>query len=797
MHAGEEKLGRSGRWIVCVVIGGCVLAVAGCSNLASDNCSVGKQLAASGGGIACLSARNMRATLFSGDDYPRLWSGDPARTKPNVDASGLDVAPGAPTEGPATVAYVGPMRVDYPVVPQSIAADVAEAHAAGAANFDPDARIAVNFNQATIKFFLRQMLGGALGVNYIAGSRLKGSVTFRTVKPLPKGQVLEVVRDILARNGLSMVLMNGVYEIGKASALSAIAAAAKRGDSQGMKIVNVTRGSALQVASIVRQLVPGDVRLTPMSSDDRIIVHASAGDLNMATELVQEISTQGVGENKMAIIPVHEAPPGKIAAELSAFYRDRLGKGADLTIIPLESQEAILVGTHDVRLMAGLRNLVLHLDRDTSAARGLRIIQLTYLSAKDIVPQLSSLFGRGGGGSRQPPPQSSGSSGARSQSSGGASPYGSLGASAASGPGAGGGSSDVVLPQVRPGTDGAPGFSTIGEQLPSEGSPGSDGGGDQGGSGAGGGAGSPYVSGGGGGVKFVADTRNNAVMIYSSYDIFKRVRSVLRVLDVPQAQVVIEGTIAEVTLNDNLEYGVQWYLQSHGFNLSNGASAPPGTGSTTPTPASAPGGAGGAMTIGGMLGGINANVVLNALQSITKVKVISSPYLTVVNGKEARLVIGDQIPYAQKTQSSSSNGTVTITNAIQTMDTGIILDVTPKIRSNNSVDLTIDQEVKQPDNSILQGNTQPVISTRSIKSNVIVQSGRTILLGGMIQEGVNKLQSGVPAAQNLPLIGGLFKTKNDTSTRTELLVMITPRVVRRSSQLENITRLLRDQIHVQ
>jgi general secretion pathway protein D len=178
------------------------------------------------------------------------------------------------------------------------------------------------------------------------------------------------------------------------------------------------------------------------------------------------------------------------------------------------------------------------------------------------------------------------------------------------------------------------------------------------------------------------------------------------------------------------------------------------------------------------------------------VKVISSPYLTVVDGKEARLVIGDQIPYAQTSQSSSTNGNVTVTNAITTLSTGVILDVTPSIRSNNSVDLTIDQQVTTPDSSILNGNTQPIISTREVKSNVIVQSGRTILLGGMIQESVNKTQSGIPIAQTLPIIGNLFKSTNDTSARTELLVMMTPRVVRESSQLENITRLLRDQLHV-
>ena len=275
-------------------------------------------------------------------------------------------------------------------------------------------------------------------------------------------------------------------------------------------------------------------------------------------------------------------------------------------------------------------------------------------------------------------------------------------------------------------------------------------------------------------------------MIYSSYEIYQHVRDVLKAIDVPQAQVVIEATIADVTLNDELQYGVQWFLSGHGLTLR----------SSSTTATTDPGTAGGFASIGASVGGVSANVLLNALQSITTVKIISSPYLTVLDGKEARLVIGQQIPYTTTTQNSSSNGTSTITNAITTLDTGVILDVTPKILSNNTVDLTIDQEVTQPEVAIAGATTNPVIDTRSVKSDVQAQSGRTIVLGGMIQELTNRTEKGTPIVQTLPLIGNLFKSKDDTSGRTELLVLITPRVVRQSAQLESITRVLRDQLHV-
>jgi general secretion pathway protein D len=275
-------------------------------------------------------------------------------------------------------------------------------------------------------------------------------------------------------------------------------------------------------------------------------------------------------------------------------------------------------------------------------------------------------------------------------------------------------------------------------------------------------------------------------MIYSTYSVFQRVREVLRSLDVPQSQVVIEATIAEVNLTDNLEKGVQWYLQNQ--NLTARSSTAPVASDPAKTGAFAHGSF--------MIGNVNVDVVLNALQEITTVKVISSPYLTVVDGKTARLVIGDQIPYSQTNQTSTITGTVTVTQNIQTKDTGIILEVTPHIRSDNSALLTINQSVSKPQDSALTGNLTPVISTREVKSDILVQSGRTILLAGLIQDRIDKQENSVPVVRTIPVIGDLFKQTTDKSTRVELILMITPRVIRRTSQIENITRLLRGQIKI-
>lgn len=197
------------------------------------------------------------------------------------------------------------------------------------------------------------------------------------------------------------------------------------------------------------------------------------------------------------------------------------------------------------------------------------------------------------------------------------------------------------------------------------------------------------------------------------------------------------------------------------------------------------------MVIGGSIGDVNVDVVLTALQEVTKVKVISSPYLTVVDGKSARLVVGDQIPYKTSEQTSSTTGGTTITESVEIKDTGIILEVTPKINANNSVDLKVKQSVTTPSQSVKEGNQQPIIATRDIQSDILVQSGRTVLLGGMIQDRLDTSEQGVPGIRSWPLIGDLFKSQLNKMQRVELLVMITPRVVRHSTQIEEITRQLR------
>jgi general secretion pathway protein D len=285
----------------------------------------------------------------------------------------------------------------------------------------------------------------------------------------------------------------------------------------------------------------------------------------------------------------------------------------------------------------------------------------------------------------------------------------------------------------------------------------------------------------GSGVTIAADARNNALLVRSSYAEFTRIAAAVKALDVPLAQVVIEATIVEVEINDSLQYGVQAFLQSND-----------GTFRSSPVEgADDPGGAGFNALITASNGSADIQLVLTALQSVSNVKVISSPYLTVTDGATSRLSVGDQIPFVTASQTSSSDGSVTVTQEVETRDVGVILEVTPKIAPDNSVILDIIQEVSSASVDATVAGDNPTVSQRRLESQIVVMSGSTILLGGLIQERSEISEDGVPVLSKIPVLGEAFKQTDDTQRRSELLVLITPRVVRNSSQVTDLTDQLR------
>jgi general secretion pathway protein D len=296
--------------------------------------------------------------------------------------------------------------------------------------------------------------------------------------------------------------------------------------------------------------------------------------------------------------------------------------------------------------------------------------------------------------------------------------------------------------------------------------------------------------------RIVADTRNNALLIYATAKEYEAVKAALEKLDIVPLQVLIEATIAEVTLNDTLKYGLEWFFDvgNHTitFNTSNVATSNPAPNNLIFT--QLPG-------LSWLFATSDVRVVLNALTAITDVNVISSPTLLVLDNEPARLQVGDQVPIAVRSAQSLTNVDAPIVNEIEYRDTGVILDIIPHVNSSGLVVLDIVQEVSDvgatsaaAGTTVTEGIT-PTISQRRVASTVAVNTGETVALGGLIRDLDTQSVTGVPLLSDIPILGNLFKTTSNIKRRTELLVLLTPRVVRNSGDARTITEELRQRLH--
>jgi general secretion pathway protein D len=294
-------------------------------------------------------------------------------------------------------------------------------------------------------------------------------------------------------------------------------------------------------------------------------------------------------------------------------------------------------------------------------------------------------------------------------------------------------------------------------------------------------------------VRVMADRINNTLLIYAMPGEYERIEATLKRLDVPRAQVLLEASIIEVTLSDGLQYGLQWAFNNGGLGggrsgkgvLSNNQDGSVGFGTTTT-------GQGFTYTISNSSGTVKA--MLSALASKSLIRVISSPSLMVLDNHTAAIQVGDQIPVNTGTTISDVSNYQS-TN-IQYKDTGVMLDVTPSISAGDLITLDINQMVSDQGADSTSSATKgyPTFTQRQISSMVSVRSGETMVLGGLIKDKAENDKSGLPFLSSIPVIGALFGTHTNDSARTELLIVLTPRVVRSDEDARAVSRELRERM---
>lgn len=267
-------------------------------------------------------------------------------------------------------------------------------------------------------------------------------------------------------------------------------------------------------------------------------------------------------------------------------------------------------------------------------------------------------------------------------------------------------------------------------------------------------------------LRVSTDTSNNTIIAYAHPDQLDMIEAMVQKIDVAPKQIYLETTIAEVTLNNDLAFGLSWFFENG--DLSGGYSdiASGAVGNRFPG-------------FSALISGPDARLALSAVSSLTDVKVLSSPSIMVLNNKTATLQVGDQVPIVTQSSVSIGDADAPIINSVSMRDTGIILNVTPRVNDEGTVVLDIEQEVSNVISTVSSGIDSPTIQQRRLTTTVMVENGKSIALGGLIRERISNNESKVPILGDIPLIGpAMFKSEKDVIERTELLLLITPKVVR-------------------
>jgi general secretion pathway protein D len=658
---------------------------------------------------------------------------------------------------------------------------------------DADGDVSFNFVNVEIRDIVREILGEQLHLGYVIDPKVQGTATVQTGAALPRDAVLPALENVLRANGLALVNMNGIYRVllveDAPRVSSATPGSSLRGirPGYGIRILPLKFSAVQDVLRVLEPYTPAGGGLQADTARNLLIAAGTTQDLDGFAQLVAVFDTDWLAGMSYAIYPLQVETAKSMAGQLEDIFGDAAEgplAGA-LRIVPLERLNAILVITQQPGYLNEAKNWIDRLDAGNDETTP-RLFQYYVQNSRatDLAAVLNDVLSSGGGGRtvQTAPGSTMVAVGARTG--------GGLGS------GLGGGASS----QARPSATASGGVSLAAgaqpQPLPDAGS----GGAAASGAGAPGRQATPTRAanranrtslGGSGGagsgdletpvVRVVADDKNNALVIFAKPRDYRMIESTIKRLDIIPLQVLIEATIAEVTLNDSLTYGLQFFLKNgkSSFTLSNIA----------PTVAGVfPG-------FNYVLGGSSATVVLNALSSVTDVNVVSSPQLMVLDHQTALLQVGDQVPIpTQQSQSVLTPG-APIINTIEYRDTGVILTVMPRVNSSGLVTLDITQEVSDVAQTTSSTLDAPTINQRRITTSVIVQDGATVALGGLITNNANRGKSGIPILSDIPILGALFSNTSNAKKRTELLVMLSPKVVRNAQEAFERTEELRDRMH--
>ena len=595
-----------------------------------------------------------------------------------------------------------------------------------------DGSITLNFHKASLPGVVKVILGDMLQAAYVIDPKVQGTVSMQTGQPIHQDDLLPTLELLLRMHQAAVILDKNVYKVVALDQAILGVRQPQLGDSsvplpQGfsIRVVPLRFVSAVEMAQVLAPFMSGSNQLVRSDEQRNLLVLAASGhDMQRLLDIIHMFDVDRMQGMSIALFIPDFVAAKTLSQELEALLNDTqtglLPGMVRFTVI--ERLNGLMVVTSRARYLALVRDWIQRLDKDqNNASQRLFVYRVQNGKAADLAAMLNQVF----------TPKSAQSGAPKVQ----------------------------LAPGRIPTEMGQNSLSTT-HQLDALG----------------------FAVHADAKVRIIADEPNNALLILASSATYQHIVRALHQLDISPMQVLVEVTIAEVSLNDNLRYGVEWFFNNQvggrfkglgNLDLGNAGVA-----------ALAPG-------FSYALQGAGAvKAVINVLASESNLSIVSSPALLVLNNQEATIQVGDEVPVSTQQQQATTTG-ATIINSIEYRKTGLLLRVKPRINAGGLVIMEITQEASLVPNANNADPLTPRIQTRKINSTVAVHSGDTIMLGGLIENNQDNSAAGVPLLHRLPLIGHLFGSTAISQDRTELLILITPRAIYHRDDMLHITESFR------
>jgi general secretion pathway protein D len=610
----------------------------------------------------------------------------------------------------------------------------------------------LNFDEADLGEVAKVVLSDILGQNYVLSPKVVGKVTLQTTHPLSKEELLPTLEMVLSMNNAALVKDGSIYHIEPLNeALYSANFSSNRGGKFGyqMRVIPVKNVAVDNVADLIKPLLHEKTLLTVDGRRNLLVVSGAADELARIVDMVNTFDIDILKGRSFALFPLAHVDAETLIKELDEVFYKKAKSDDDqfFKFIPIERLNAVLAITHQARYLKDIEQWVTRLDRaNSTTGGGVNVYKVQHVDAVELANTLNDIFGNGSGSSRREKSPKL----------------------------AGGKKSSTLTNKTDKSSTSDAQKNTNTQRSTSNSS-----------------TGDAKVS-NVGDVRIIADESNNSLIIVATAQEYEIIRPIVNQLDVMPLQVLVDATIVEVTLTDDLKYGLQWY-----FNHSNGGSNSInsnglGTISTDTVAEMAAKAATGGFGYSFLSNSNDIGAVLNAQASNNNVNVISSPSLMVLNNQEASIQVGEEISLSTGTVGIAGvtggigNNTTQLTQN-QQRKTGVKLKIKPRVNANGLVTMEVTQSVEDVAETLKSGEVNPRISTREIESSVAIQSGETIVLGGLIKDKSTNGEGGIPLLHEIPVLGSLFGNKTKGQNKIELVVLITPRVVKSRQDANMIT----------